>query len=92
MAALSAGHPYSALSSRDPEAVAALREALLATVRERHSRREVFVPYARPELGQGIYARCRVLETHASERGTQFVIEGEPHVVEAIARACRSTR
>jgi GTP-binding protein HflX len=92
LAALSAGHPYVALSSRDPAAVAALRETLLAEVRARHRVREVFVPYAQHAVSAAIYARCRVLKAIGTERGTQFQIEAEPHVVDDIARSLRSKR
>jgi hypothetical protein len=78
------------LSSRDAQAVIQLRHAVLLAVRGSHTQREVFVPYERTELLQTIYARCRVREARASPRGTQLLLEGEPHVVEAIARACRS--
>jgi GTP-binding protein HflX len=92
LAALSAGHPYLALSSRDANAVAALRETVLTTVRAHHSMREVFVPYALHGVGAAIHARCRVLKAVASERGTQYLIEAEPHIVDEIARSLRSKR
>jgi GTP-binding protein HflX len=90
--ALSAGHPYLALSSRDPNAVAALRETILREARAQHRVREVFVPYALQTVNAAIYARCRVLKAISSERGTQFLIEAEPHVVDEIARSLRSKR
>jgi hypothetical protein len=61
-------------------------------VREHHGPREVFIPYARSDLHARIYARCRVLKATATPRGTQFVIEGEAHVIAEIARAVRSDR
>jgi hypothetical protein len=39
-----------------------------------------------------IHARCRVLKAVASERGTQYLIEAEPHIVAEIARSLRSKR
>ena len=66
-----------------------MREAILAAARARHAVREVFVPYERGELCGRIYAQCRVLRTHATPRGTQFLIEGAPSIVEQLARACR---
>jgi GTP-binding protein HflX len=91
-AALSGGERHVALSSRDPVAVAALRATILAAVRARHCVREVFVPYAMQAVSAEIYARCRVLKAVASERGTQFVIEAEQHVVDEIAAVTRSKR
>ena len=67
----------------------ALREAILAAARARHAVREVFVPYEQGELCGRIYAQCRVLRSHATARGTQFLIEGAPSIVEQLARACR---
>ena len=89
LALLSHGRPYVALSSHDPIAVEALRERILSQVRMHHRQRELFVPYARSELSARIYARCRVLRTTAAPNGTQFLIEGEAHVVDEIARAAR---
>jgi GTP-binding protein HflX len=92
LAELRAAGPHVALSSHDPQAVAALRERLLAMVGAEHGQREVFVPYASAEIVQRIYARCRVVRATAAPRGTQFVIEGKSHVVDEIARALRSQR
>jgi GTPase len=92
LAALSKGRAHLALSSHDPSAVAALRERILAHVRAQHRQRELFIPYARSELSARIYARCRVLRATATPNGTQFVIEGEAHIVDEIARATRRTR
>jgi GTP-binding protein HflX len=89
LAALSGRHPHVALSSRDSDAVAALRQTILDRARARQRVREVFVPYALAEVVGDIYARCRVLASTATPRGTQFLIEGEPHTVDAIARATR---
>jgi GTPase len=83
------GHPYLALSSRDPAAVSGLREAILARVRARHLVRPIFVPYELQELVGAIYARCRVLEACAAPSGTRFLIEGAPEVVNELARAAR---
>jgi GTPase len=89
---LSGGHPYSLLSSRDPAAVATLRDRIVATVREHHRQREIFVPYELSALTSRIYAQCRVLKATSSSRGTQLLIEGERHVVDELARAARSPR
>jgi GTPase len=92
LAALSAGHPHIALSSQDPAAVGVLRQAILERVRAHHRVREVFVPYGEAEIVGRIYARCRVLESTATPTGTQFVIEGEAHTVDELARATRRNR
>ena len=89
MASLAGRHQHLGTSAHDPQAVTALREAILATARARLAVREVFVPYEHSELCGRIYAHCRVLRSHASPRGTQFLIEGAPSVVEQLARACR---
>lgn len=92
LAALSKGRPHLALSSHDAAAVVALRERILAQVRGHHRQREVFIPYALSALSARVYARCRVLRATATPNGTQFVIEGEAHVVDDIARAARRAR
>jgi GTPase len=92
MELLSAGSPHVVLSSRDPAAVAELRERMLGMVRGHHGQREVFVPYELSALTQQIYAQCRVLRATATPRGTQLVIEGKRHVVDGIARSLRSAR
>jgi GTP-binding protein HflX len=89
---MSGGHPYVLLSSRDPVAVAALRERVLATVRGSHRRREVFVPYELSGLSSRMYAQCRVLRATSTAKGTQLLIEGEPHIVDELVRALRSKR
>jgi GTPase len=89
LARLADGRPHLGVSAHDPAAIEALREAILAVARARQTVRELFVPYERAELSRRIYAQCRVLKTHASARGTQFLIEGAPAVVEQLARDCR---
>ena len=51
-----------------------------------------FVPYAHQDLIATVYARCRVRQSTATSRGTQLVIEGEPHVVTQIQQTIRSRR
>ncbi|HET6339260.1 MAG TPA: GTPase HflX [Polyangiales bacterium] len=92
LAAWSGGHPYVVLSSRDPAGVTALKEQMLATVREHHREREVFVPYELSALTSRIYAQCRVLKAVSTPKGIQLRLTGEPHVVEAIVRALRSAK
>jgi len=89
LARLAGGHSYLAASAHDPLAVEGVRDTILAAARARNAVREVFVPYDQGELSGRIYAQCRVLRTHATPRGTQFLIEGAPSIVEQLARACR---
>jgi GTPase len=89
LARLAGNHQHLCLSAHDQAAVASLREVILAAARSRQAVRELFVPYERGELSGRIYAQCRVLRAHATARGTQFVIEGDPAVVQELARACR---
>jgi len=86
---LAAGHQHTCVSALDPQAVSSLRETIFAAARARQAVREVFVPYDRSELSARIYARCRVLKAHAAPCGTQLLIEGDPAVIEQLARACR---
>ncbi len=81
--------PFAVVSTRDPQAIAALRERLLEVARVDHASREIFVPYERVDLVETIYARCRVQRSTAAPTGTQFLIEGPPHVVRTLARAAR---
>jgi GTP-binding protein HflX len=89
LARLAGGHGSLTVSAHDSLAVDRLREAILGAARSRQSVREVFVPYERGELCGRIYAQCRVLRSHATPRGTQFLIEGSHSTVEQLARACR---
>lgn len=92
LAALSGSDPYVALSVYDADAVAALKQRILALAREHHSRREIFVRYDAAAVMGRIYAECRVLSAVAGPRGTQFIIEGKPGTVEEIARSTRSMK
>jgi GTP-binding protein HflX len=89
LARLAGNHQYLCVSAHDRAAMDTLRGAILAAARARLAVRELFVPYERGELSGRIYAQCRVLRTHATARGTQFLIEGAPSLVEQLARACR---
>jgi GTPase len=89
LARLAGNRQYLCVSAHDPAAMESLRAAILAEARARHAVRELFVPYERGEIPGRIFSQCRVLRTHATARGTQFLIEGAPSVVEQLARACR---
>lgn len=92
LAAAAGEHPWVALSSRDPEAVARLRETLVGASRHEHARACLFVPYAATEVVSAVYAQCRVLRAEAVERGQYLTIEGAAHVVERLRRAAREDR
>jgi GTP-binding protein HflX len=89
LARLCGAHPHLSVSAHDALTVEALRQAILDAARARNVVRAVFVPYAQSELTGRIYAQCRVLQSHATPKGTQLVIEGAPSIVEPLARACR---
>jgi len=89
LAWLAGSRGYLCVSAHDRATMDSLREAILLAARARHAVRELFVPYERGELSGRIYAQCRVLRAHATARGTQFLIEGAPMIVEQLARACR---
>jgi GTP-binding protein HflX len=89
LARLAGPHERVCLSAHDSDATAALRATILGAARARHAVRELFVRYERGELSSRIYAQCLVLRTHATARGTQFLVEGAPSVVEQLAHACR---
>jgi 50S ribosomal subunit-associated GTPase HflX len=89
LARLAGPHDHVCLSAHDPDATASLRATLLGTARAGHAVRALFVPHERGELASRIYAACIVRQTHATARGTQFLIEGAPALVEQLARACR---
>jgi GTP-binding protein HflX len=89
LSALSRGSDYVAVTSHDPSSVAELRRAMMAWVRSRRKVRQVFVPYELREVTGIIHRSCRILETRGSTKGTQYLIEGPPHIVDEIARATR---
>lgn len=78
------GHDYQALSSRDADAVARLREAILTNARSRAEERELFVPYAAARATALVYARCRVVSATPEESGMRFHLQGEAHVLSEI--------
>jgi GTP-binding protein HflX len=86
-AELADGDPHVAVSAHDNDAVERLREEILQRVRAQRSVRQLFVPYAHNNASRDIYSRCRVLETEATPEGMRLLVEGEPHVLDAIARS-----
>ncbi len=74
-------HPYRCVSGRDPASMAALRDSLVATVRQDEARLEVFVPYQAARALALIYGRCRVDRAESSERGVAFSVAGDPRIL-----------
>ncbi len=80
----SQGHKFVSLSCRNRDAVKMLRDTLLSEVRSEQRPTKLFVPYSASDVFSMIYARCRVINTEASNNGLLFTLEGEPHVVTKI--------
>ena len=76
------GRPYRVVSSRDSADTAALREALIETVRaDRLVTQTLRVPYQASEVTSLIYASSRVLDTQAFEDGLELTFQGSPAAV-----------
>ncbi len=86
---LSRGHDYKVLSSHDPAAIGELKTALLHAQRQADPV-ELVVPYEASEAMALVYAKCRVLESTATEEGVQFVVEAKERWVDAIYQAIES--
>lgn len=80
------GHPWLALSSHDPRAVATLEGSLLGALRREDEELATFVPYTASELLSLVYARCRVLESSATDDGLNLRLLGPPAVIERLRR------
>jgi GTP-binding protein HflX len=91
-ARLSAGDPWTALSSRDVQATATLAETLLQVVREKEEDITIFVPYAAPGVLRLVYGGSRVLESTATDRGLQIHIQAAHTVAARIRHALREAR
>lgn len=78
---------YALLSSRDPQAVATLRERILQCVRREQERRELFVPYTQTATLNLIYAGCRVISTDSEEAGLRVTVEGPRSVIGRIEKS-----
>jgi GTP-binding protein HflX len=79
-----ADHPRAALSSRDAEAVARLKEALLGAVRRDETELAAFVPYTAAAALGLVYGKCRVLESHAVDEGLRLRVRGPAAVIARI--------
>jgi GTP-binding protein HflX len=84
LAAWSDGHPWVALSTGDEQAVAGLREALLARVRSQEDELGMVVPYDAASTLALIYANCRVIESDATEGGLSLRFQGSRAVLSRI--------
>lgn len=92
LAAVSGGSPWVVVSSRDPAAVERLRTSLIGAARARHRQAKLFVPYAAPQVLASAYAECRVLASHAVERGVVLTLEATSHVITRLQRAAKEVR
>lgn len=86
------GHPFVALTSRDPVAVAELRETLSSLARAASGTVELFLPYDEPGRISLAYSRCRVLGVVPEEGGLRFRLEASPEVLAQISGSGRSGR
>jgi GTPase len=88
----SQGEPWTALSSRDAVATAALAETLIRYVRMGEDERTIFVPYGAAHVLKLVYGRTRVLKSIATDGGVQLRIQA-PHAMTArIRRALRENQ
>jgi GTP-binding protein HflX len=84
LARSSDGHPWVALSTRDPAAVAALEAQLIAAVRSREEELNAFVPYTAASTLNLIFANCRVVANDATDAGLNLRLQGPPAVLSRI--------
>ena len=84
LARWSEGHPWALISTRDDEAVAQLRAALLRAARQDEEELAAFVPYGRGDVLSLVYGRCRVLESVASGDGLTLRLRGPLPVISRI--------
>jgi GTP-binding protein HflX len=91
-AAMSAGHPWAALSSHDARATAELRERLLEAARGQDDVLTTFVPYTAEEIMSLVYGKCRVLESEAMMGGLRLRVQGASPVIARIRTALEETR
>lgn len=78
------GHPWAALSSHDPAAVAGLKEALLGAVARDEETFAAFVPYSAADVFSLIYGRCCVLDSDATDAGLHVKVRGPLQVMAQI--------
>jgi len=76
LAALSDGHPFRAISTRDEAAVSELLHTLVSAARAGEEPVTMLVPYDASEILSLVYARCRVTETEALPEGLRLTFQG----------------
>ena len=84
-AALSEAYPGCiVMSARDPEDVAKLHRAIVAFFQKGLVEGELFLPWSAQQLRGELFARCEVLEQHATDEGAFFRVRGEQAVLDAL--------
>ncbi len=84
---LCGNHPFSTLSAHNPEAVAALKDRLLETVRNDLLSIRLFIPYDAGAILPIVYRKCRIIKTEATPGGLDLHIEATTKVVKEIRGA-----
>lgn len=92
LAALCDGHPFMALSSSDPAAIAELETKLIAAVRGQDEALTAVVPYGAARTLSLIYANCRVARSDAGDAGLTLKIEGSPAILSRIKHSLGKVR
>jgi GTP-binding protein HflX len=85
-------HEWVALSSYDVEAVAALRDRLIAAARPNREVRRLFVSYEDAERMATVHRRCLVLASEAKPHGIRFTLEADPRVLDELQEPRRHGR
>jgi GTP-binding protein HflX len=93
LAALSDGHPFRALSTRDDAAISELSSTLITTAREGEEPVTMVVPYDASDILGLVYARCRVTDSEALPEGLRLTFQGPAQATAQIrARMERRSR
>jgi GTP-binding protein HflX len=87
LAAFPAAQPAIAVSSRNPNDIASLRDLLLQHARSDERTVWLNVPYSADAALALIYARCRVLQTFAKERGVALQVCAAAPVIAQVRTA-----
>jgi GTPase len=77
------------VSSKDPNDMSQLKNALIRSAQKQQRITRVWVPYYASKVMAMVYQKCRILHTETKENGLKFTIEAYPHVVDAIQIACK---
>jgi GTPase len=84
---LADGAPWTALSSHDAGAVAALRQTLIRAARSAEARATFWVPYGANDVLSLLYAQCRVVESEAHAECVRLAVEGSPAALARVRAA-----